>query len=393
VLHFRLSFDSQIHEELVADVEKSAVYATSRLHRLRIAPDRRAADIECADDARDEVTEKVRKLVAAMGRTFRSLGEPEELARTERRDAHAIISAADAFAELEKRRWARPLGRGQVGLAGGACALKRFIDDATRDLARTRFHAQEEDHPALIEPEVLARCGYFGSFPHSVCLVSHLAEDFDGIEAFRAANTESATLHVPDANALRPDAVLRPAICLPVYRALEGSTVARDGLAVTTTGKAFRYESRNMEGMQRLWDFSMREIIFIGAADFVDAQRERVVRAMTSLMEEWDLTGRLVSATDPFFATVRGTKALWQRSRALKYEMMIDVGAGSIAAGSINFAGELFGNAFGIQTADGKSATTACVGFGLERLVLALFCQHGFAPERWPHAMREVVFG
>jgi seryl-tRNA synthetase len=148
--------------------------------------------------------------------------------------------------------------------------------------------------------------------------------------------------------------------------------------------------------MHRLWDFTMREIVFVGDAEYVEQARERVVDAATSLMEAWDLSFRLVSATDPFFATVRGSKALFQRSRALKHEMMIDVGAGArgaIAAGSINAAGELFGNAFDIRTASGKTATSACVGFGLERLVLALFAQHGFAPARWPRAMREVVFG
>ena len=56
-------------------------------------------------------------------------------------------------------------------------------------------------------------------------------------------------------------------------------------------------------------------------------------------------------------------------------------------------AGTLFGHAFGIRTHEGEIATTACVGFGLERLVLALFSQHGFEPRRWPRAMREVVFG
>ena len=100
-----------------------------------------------------------------------------------------------------------------------------------------------------------------------------------------------------------------------------------------------------------------------------------------------------MSASDPFFATVRGTKALWQRTRALKYEVLVDIGTGHLAAGSINYAGTLFGDAFRIRTDGGEIATTACVGFGLERFVLALFSQHGFEPGRWPRAMREIVFG
>jgi len=393
-MNFRLSFENAIHDELVAELEKGAAYATAHLQRFRITADRRGADIECAEGFEAEVTEKVRKHVAAMVATFRSLGEPEELVRSARLDEGPVDG--NAFAELERRRWVRRLGPGQVGFAGGAVALKRFLDEAVRDVARTRFGAEEEDYPALLEPDVLARCGYFSSFPHSVCLVSHLAEDFDGIEAFRAANTDSDSLRVPDPAAMtHTDAALRPAVCLPVYRALEGTTLPPGGLTITTAGKAFRYESRNMEGIQRLWDFSMREIVFVATAEVVHERRARIIDAVCSLMKEWDVGFRLVSASDPFFATVRGTKALWQRSRGLKHEVLVDVGSGaaSVAAGSINMAGTLFGHAFGIRTHEGDIATTACVGFGLERLVLALFSQHGFEPRRWPRAMQEVVFG
>jgi seryl-tRNA synthetase len=226
--------------------------------------------------------------------------------------------------------------------------------------------------------------------------VSHLAEDFDAIEAFRAANADGGSLRVPDPSAMKhSDAALRPAVCLPVYFALEGETLPEGGVTVTTSGKAFRYESSNFQGMHRLWDFSMREIIFAGSAGVVGERRAQMVDAVVSLMKQWDLSFRLESASDPFFATVRGTKALWQRTRDLKYEMLVDVGAevGTLAVGSINLAGTLFGHAFGIRAHEGEPATTACVGFGLERLVLALFSQHGFDPPRWPRAIRKVVFG
>jgi seryl-tRNA synthetase len=393
-MHFRLPLANAIPDELVVELERGAAYASAHLGRLRITSDRRAAEIDCADGTQAEVTDKIRKHVDAMVATFRSPGAPEELAHTVRRDEGPVVS--DAFAELERRNWVRTLGRGQVALAGGAFALRRFLDEAVRDVGRVRFGAEEEDYPALIDPEVLARCKYFGSFPHSVCLVSHLTEDFDAIEAFRAANADSNSLRVPDPNAMKhSDAALRPAVCLPVYRALEGRTLPRSGVTITTSGKAFRYESSNLEGMHRLWDFSMREVIFAGSADVVQERRAQVVDAVVSLMKQWDLAFRLVSASDPFFATVRGTKALWQRTRDLKYEMLVDVGGevGTIAAGSINLAGTLFGHTFGIRTHEGEPATKSCVGFGLERLVLALFSQHGFDPPRWPRAMGEVVFG
>jgi seryl-tRNA synthetase len=392
-MHFRLPLANAIPHELVVELERGAAYASTHLSRLQLSDDRRVAEIECADGTQAEVADKVRKHVDALVATFRSPGAPEELARGVRRDEGPV---SDALADLERRKWVRALGRGQVALAGGAFALMRFLDEAVRDVARARFGAEEQDHPALIDSEVLTRCKYFSSFPHSVCLVSHLAEDFDAIEAFRAANTESDSLRVPDPSAMKHgDAALRPAVCIPVYRALEGETLPEGGVTVTTSGKAFRYESSNLRGMHRLWDFSMREIVFAGSADFVLGRRARVVEAVVSLMREWDLGFRLESASDPFFATVRGTKALWQRTRDLKYEMLVDAGAnvGTLAVGSINFAGTLFGHAFSIRTHEGDPAATACVGFGLERLVLALFSQHGFDSRRWPRGMREVVFG
>ena len=48
-----------------------------------------------------------------------------------------------------------------------------------------------------------------------------------------------------------------------------------------------------------------------------------------------------------------------------------------------------FGSTFGIQTADGQTAHTACLGFGLERVTMALFKAHGFDPKRWPQAVRQ----
>jgi hypothetical protein len=38
-------------------------------------------------------------------------------------------------------------------------------------------------------------------------------------------------------------------------------------------------------------------------------------------------------------------------------------------------------------------AHTACVGFGEERIVLALLRTHGFDPERWPVEVRKRLWG
>ena len=50
-----------------------------------------------------------------------------------------------------------------------------------------------------------------------------------------------------------------------------------------------------------------------------------------------------------------------------------------------------FGTAYDIRTSDGDVAHTACVGFGLERIALALFRAHGMDPSAWPASVRRVL--
>ena len=47
--------------------------------------------------------------------------------------------------------------------------------------------------------------------------------------------------------------------------------------------------------------------------------------------------------------------------------------------------------AFDIRTHDGEVAHSACVGFGLERVALALFKTHGFDLAKWPGEVRDVL--
>jgi seryl-tRNA synthetase len=62
--------------------------------------------------------------------------------------------------------------------------------------------------------------------------------------------------------------------------------------------------------------------------------------------------------------------------------------AAPTAVCSFNYHQQHFSSAFDIRTADGSPASTACLGFGLERVVMALFKTHGFDPASWPPEVR-----
>jgi hypothetical protein len=58
------------------------------------------------------------------------------------------------------------------------------------------------------------------------------------------------------------------------------------------------------------------------------------------------------------------------------------------AIASFNYHRDHFSTVYDIQLSDGSRAETACLGFGLERIVLALLHAHGLDPVGWPSAVR-----
>jgi seryl-tRNA synthetase len=82
-----------------------------------------------------------------------------------------------------------------------------------------------------------------------------------------------------------------------------------------------------------------------------------------------------------------------QVEQTLKYEFVIPICSTEkpTAIGSCNYHLDHFGVAFDIRTHDGAVAHSACVGFGLERVALALFKTHGFRLESWPREVRDVL--
>ncbi|MFO1426562.1 MAG: hypothetical protein U1F11_06235 [Steroidobacteraceae bacterium] len=83
-----------------------------------------------------------------------------------------------------------------------------------------------------------------------------------------------------------------------------------------------------------------------------------------------------------------------QREQKLKFEVLVPVisAENPTAVCSFNYHQEHFGSTFEIRTADGATAHTACLGFGLERVTLALFRHHGFDPSKWPVEVRRQLW-
>jgi seryl-tRNA synthetase len=386
-----------IDAELAAEIERQAAWVSARVSDLRVDGDGRAVRFLVADGGviADERA-KVARFVSAMAERHRVV--PRKVVLRRERAGRAV--ARDVFGELLRRGWAVELGRGRVSLRGPALAVVRAIDEDAARIAR-RMGAIEEAHPSLVPAALLARCGTFASFPHTVSLVTHLAEDYDVVEAFRRSAAEAGAWVEPPREAVASfEACLLPALCYAIYAAREGSTLPEGGAVVTCAGRCVRYESRNLAGVERLWEFGMRELVFLGAEQRCADGRRRALEAVLDQLERWDLDGVVESASDPFFAAARGPRAYWQRSGDRKLELHMPVAPADapgseprrIACASFNLHDRFFGSAFAIVAADGGPASSGCVGWGLERWMLACFAQHGFDAAGWPSWLADRVF-
>ncbi|MDN5670296.1 MAG: hypothetical protein L0G87_18070, partial [Renibacterium salmoninarum] len=105
-------------------------------------------------------------------------------------------------------------------------------------------------------------------------------------------------------------------------------------------------------------------------------------------------TVRIEGANDPFFGRSGRLLASGQRAAELKFELLVEAVPGrSTAVASGNWHQDHFGGEFGIRSADGEPAHSACFGFGLERIMLALVARHGFRLADWPADVRNALQG
>ena len=190
---------------------------------------------------------------------------------------------------------------------------------------------------------------------------------------------------------LRPaEVMLTPAICYPLYPTVAG-VLPEGGSRYDLLGFAFRHEPS--DDPARMQVFRQREFVRLGTAGEAIAHRDEWLARGEELLARLGLQPKRVVANDPFFG--RGGKLMkaTQREQELKYELVVQIVPGEkpTAVSSSNYHLDHFGLAFGIRTAGGAVAHSACIGFGLERIALALFSTHGFDPRSWPREARDVL--
>lgn len=190
------------------------------------------------------------------------------------------------------------------------------------------------------------------------------------------------------------DIVLTPAACYPLYPTVaKRGALPDDGALFDLQSYCFRHEPSKDPARQQL--FRMREYVCMGSEKHVTDFRQSWMDRGIEMMKAVGLDVTIDVANDPFFGRAGKMLANNQRDQNLKFELLIPITSTTnpTACMSFNYHQDAFGTKWGLNFADGKVVHTACVGFGLERIALALFHTHGLDVKAWPESVRTALWG
>ncbi|GAA4679817.1 amino acid--[acyl-carrier-protein] ligase [Frondihabitans cladoniiphilus] len=301
----------------------------------------------------------------------------------------ALDSARDAFrAEILDTKWL--VAAGEPGLYARSGRFEDAVEGVAR-FVQTRF--ADLDAARLRFAPVFPRAefeqtDYIVSFPHLTGAIN----GFQGTEAEHKQLVNARANGEQWDSWLSPaETMLVPAVCHPLYERLRG-TLPEGGQVFDLEGFCFRHEpSRDP---MRLQAFRQHELVFVGADEDARTFRNDMAARQLEGLLELGLDAKTVAANDPFFGRTGRFLARNQLADEAKLEIVVpiygDLDEGTAIA-SANRHGDHFGATFGIETAEGDAAHSACLGWGLERVVLALVRTHGTDLKTWPTEVLDLL--
>lgn len=276
------------------------------------------------------------------------------------------------------------------GLYGRSGAFEDVVDgiDTVVRAAGPGAAADRYRFPPVFSRECFERTDYIASFPHLAGAITTFRGDDRAHAALLAAQADGQGW---DSWLAPADTMLTSAACHPAYAMLTG-TLPVAGRLLDIYGYCFRHEPAIDPA--RMQAFRMHEFVVVGDEAQAAAHRESWVERGMQVLAELGLAADAAIASDPFFGRAGRMLSANQRAENLKTELVVrlygDLDEGT-AVVSCNDHRDHFGVNFAIRTANGEVAHSACVGFGMERIALAMLRTHGLQPWRWPAAIQNRV--
>jgi seryl-tRNA synthetase len=291
----------------------------------------------------------------------------------------ALVGAGVLAPSSVKGVWGK--GPSFVATYGG---LDRFVTDAGAGAGPEVYR-----FPPIYPRDAFLRTDYLRSFPDLMGSI----HGFDGGSAEHAALLRDLDGGADWAAGLEAtDLMLLPAACYPIYPMISGA-LPEGGRLFDVLGSCFRHEPS--DDPARMQAFHQHEFVHVGSPESALAFRDHWLARAPQMMDDLGIPVQAEVANDPFFGRAGSMLAANQRDSELKFEVVATVSSEEqpTAIVSCNCHLDHLTVPFEITLADGGEAHSACVGFGMERIVLGLFATHGLDTERWPHDVRKRLWG
>ena len=231
--------------------------------------------------------------------------------------------------------------------------------------------------PSSISNETIIKTGYIDKFTDIVLAISSIYKEKDSGEIIKKVNNSP---------------YLSPTVCFrifPTARELlkKNPNIAKKVLSITCRAQCFRNEIHNNKtSLRRLNEFSMREYIFIGSQKNITRYINSYKKIIESLLKDLGLNNYDVEfANDAFFIGAFRTNSKFQKLMKLKEEFVFPIDGQPLSFISINMHKKTMLNAFNIMPYVKdyfEEPSSACIGFGLDRIMLILYSVYGISNKK-----------
>lgn len=229
-----------------------------------------------------------------------------------------------------------------------------------------KFYRQSVYAPNLIDKVILKKAKYDVHFPHHLLNVfSHKKGSFE--------------TSIP------------PAACFHVFGVLENRKISKENSGYLVLSSCGRFENNKIVYPYRLMCFSMLEIVLFESSNEIEKLYKEILQHTIDFLDELELSGSLVTATDSFFAGENEGARVIQKIKELKKEYIVNMNGENIPILSINKHENYFCDNFNIRMGSATDVFSMCLAFGLERIVACCLLKWGLDKINWPKMVKNEI--
>jgi len=363
------------HQVDVKEVKKIIGYASENIESFEIRDNNIYVCVSGNADC-NEISANLSYLLDC----YMSVEDKEKIIFNQERISEDYISSADIY----RSGLVKTSGAGLLNFNKEAVALFDYFDNLFLSFAKL-LGCEEKKYPVLLPIDAYRSTGYLKTSPQYAIFCCELEENIQKIKGVGSITSLLKLLKEP-INALSPSA------CFHVYDDIKDSEL-KSPVAITLKQNVFRNEGRfNFKEFGRLKSYTVREIVFIGNSDYVTEKLNKMRNIIIEFLQAINLSSYIISSSDAFIVPeIQKIKDI-QITEKSKYEVKIKVDSeNSLACASLNYHGISFSKPFHFNVFGAKNTVSGCIGFGLERWILAFLSQFGCELKNWPSEIKDTI--